>query len=253
MTFVQIRWLRHFALHTPESVALDSGAHRIGYADLALQMTGLASQFRNAGLRLLGRWYATGDLVQQAPDGVLSCLVSFQASNAACSLALKPDGVVASRRHSPSYDSSSRLGVFAKSSSGRKWSIGVSCKAQSTAIPVGIASICNAADHFKRAFYGWRGLCEHALANGLDGGAIKRHFSPEKILGRADQQLKIDGFRIEPGEIELALINPPPPVKDAVVTAIEPACSRSLGDDLLTHLQSVSGHWTHHPPTFRRA
>jgi hypothetical protein len=38
-----------------------------------------------------------------------------------------------------------------------------------------------------------------------------------------------------------------------VVTAIEPACSRSLGDDLLTHLQSVSGHWTHHPPTFRRA
>ena len=36
-------------------------------------------------------------------------LVSCQGSNAACSLALKPDGVVASRRHSPSYDSSSRL------------------------------------------------------------------------------------------------------------------------------------------------
>jgi glycosyltransferase involved in cell wall biosynthesis len=35
--------------------------------------------------------------------------VSRQGSNAACSLALKPDGVVASRRHSPSYDSSSRL------------------------------------------------------------------------------------------------------------------------------------------------
>jgi hypothetical protein len=30
----------------------------------------------------------------------LTSLVSFQASNAACSLALKPDGVVASRRHS---------------------------------------------------------------------------------------------------------------------------------------------------------
>jgi hypothetical protein len=57
------------------------------------------------------------------------CLVPCQGSNAACSLALKPDGVVASRRHSPSYDSSSRL------------------------------------------------------ASGLDGGAIKRHFSPDTTLG----------------------------------------------------------------------
>ena len=101
MTAVQTRWLHHFALLTPESIALDSGAHRIGYADLAAQMTGLASQFRNAGLRLPGRWYATGDLVQQAPNGV--------------------------------------------------WG----------------------------------------------------------YLGRADQQLKADGFRIEPGEIELALMNHP--------------------------------------------
>jgi regulatory protein len=38
-----------------------------------------------------------------------SALVPCQGSNAACSLALKPDGVVASRRHSPSYDSASRL------------------------------------------------------------------------------------------------------------------------------------------------
>lgn len=37
--------------------------------------------------------------------------VSFQASNAACSLALKPDGVVASCRYSPGYDSSSRLAL----------------------------------------------------------------------------------------------------------------------------------------------
>jgi hypothetical protein len=73
-------------------------------------------------------------------------------------------------------------GVFGNSSSGRKWSIGVSCKSQSTAIPVGIASICNAADHFKRPFYGWRGLCEHALAGGLDGGAIKRHLSLDTTL-----------------------------------------------------------------------
>ena len=55
-------------------------------------------------------------------------LVPCQGSNAACSLALKPDGVVASRRHSPSYDSSSRL------------------------------------------------------ASGLDGGAIKRHLSPDTTL-----------------------------------------------------------------------
>ena len=44
----------------------------------------------------------------QAPE-LLAALVSCQGSNVACSLALKPDGVVASRRHSPSYDSSSRL------------------------------------------------------------------------------------------------------------------------------------------------
>jgi hypothetical protein len=37
--------------------------------------------------------------------------MSCQGSNAACSLALKPDGVVVSRRHSPSYDSSSRLAL----------------------------------------------------------------------------------------------------------------------------------------------
>ncbi|MCH8178516.1 MAG: amino acid adenylation domain-containing protein [Proteobacteria bacterium] len=37
-------------------------------------------------------------------------------------------------------------------------------------------------------------------------------------LGRADQQLKVDGFRIEPGDIELALMAHPS-LQDAVVTA----------------------------------
>ncbi len=35
------------------------------------------------------------------------------------------------------------------------------------AIPVGIASICNAADHFKKPFYGWRGLSKQALIPGF--------------------------------------------------------------------------------------
>jgi predicted ATPase with chaperone activity len=40
-------------------------------------------------------------------------------------------------------------GLFAKSLSVRKCFLEVSCNAQSTAIPAGIASICNAADHFE--------------------------------------------------------------------------------------------------------
>ena len=70
-------------------------------------------------------------------------LVSYQGSNVACSLALKPDGVVAPRRHSPSYDSSSRL------------------------------------------------------ASGLDGGAIKRHLSPDTTPGDTL------GFDCGPGNVLL--------------------------------------------------
>lgn len=47
-------------------------------------------------------------------------------------------------------------------------------------------------------------------------------------LGRADQQLKVDGFRIEPGDIELALMANPG-IQDAVVTApADPDGSRVL-------------------------
>nr|WP_315193013.1 non-ribosomal peptide synthetase/type I polyketide synthase [uncultured Aquabacterium sp.] len=54
-----------------------------------------------------------------------------------------------------------------------------------------------------------------------DGGALT-------YLGRADQQLKVDGFRIEPGDIELALMAHPD-LLDAVVTApTDPDGSRVL-------------------------
>ncbi|MBH1986281.1 MAG: amino acid adenylation domain-containing protein [Burkholderiales bacterium] len=47
-------------------------------------------------------------------------------------------------------------------------------------------------------------------------------------LGRVDQQLKVDGFRIEPGDIELALMAHPD-VQDAVVTApVDPDGGRVL-------------------------
>ena len=51
-------------------------------------------------------------------------------------------------------------------------------------------------------------------------------------LGRADQQLKVDGFRIEPGEIELALMAHPA-VKDAVVTAPD---LPGIGKQLVAHI-----------------
>jgi amino acid adenylation domain-containing protein len=51
-------------------------------------------------------------------------------------------------------------------------------------------------------------------------------------LGRADQQLKVDGFRIEPGEIELALMAHPG-VREAVVTAPE---LPGIGRQLVAHL-----------------
>jgi hypothetical protein len=57
----------------------------------------------------LSSYHATSEGGETPYPGTCRDIESSQGSNAACSLALKPDGVVASRRHSPSYDSSSRL------------------------------------------------------------------------------------------------------------------------------------------------
>ncbi|MDE2078736.1 MAG: type I polyketide synthase, partial [Burkholderiales bacterium] len=51
-------------------------------------------------------------------------------------------------------------------------------------------------------------------------------------LGRADQQLKVDGFRIEPGEIEVALMAHPQ-IQDAVVTAPD---LPGFGRQLMSHV-----------------
>ena len=70
-----------------------------------LFLPGLQAHSSAMGQKDGEKWAAAADLQPTTPKSD-RLLVSFQASNAACSLALKPDGVVASRRHSPSYDSS---------------------------------------------------------------------------------------------------------------------------------------------------
>jgi amino acid adenylation domain-containing protein len=67
----------------------------------------------------------------------------------------------------------------------------------------------------------------------LTGDLVRREPSGEYVyLGRADQQLKVDGFRIEPGEIELALMAHPT-VREAVVTAPD---LPGIGRQLIAHV-----------------
>ena len=75
-------------------------------------------------------------------------------------------------------------GLFGKSLSSGKWFIGLSCKAK-PAIPVGMASICNAADPFKRPFDGWQGLSEQALTFMHQGEAPWIMEDTEGVRGNA--------------------------------------------------------------------
>jgi amino acid adenylation domain-containing protein len=67
----------------------------------------------------------------------------------------------------------------------------------------------------------------------VTGDLVRRDSAGDLVyLGRADQQLKVDGFRIEPAEIELALMAHPM-VREAVVTAPE---LPGLGRQLIAHV-----------------
>jgi amino acid adenylation domain-containing protein len=72
------------------------------------------------------------------------------------------------------------------------------------------------------------------------GDAARRHGHGFEIVGRLDRQLKIDGFRIEPGEIEDALAR-----HDGVTQAIVCGIERSPGD---TRLAAYIVHGANPPP-----
>lgn len=67
----------------------------------------------------------------------------------------------------------------------------------------------------------------------VSGDLVRRDANGVYIyLGRSDQQLKVDGFRIEPGEVEVVLMAHPA-VKEAVVTAPQ---LPGIGKQLIAHL-----------------
>ena len=83
------------------------------------------------------------------------------------------------------------------------------------------------AERFRTDFVGLQGRWY------VSGDLIRRDANGVcTYLGRADQQLKVDGFRIEPGEIELAMMAHDA-VKDAVVTAPD---LPGIGRQLVAHI-----------------
>lgn len=85
---------------------------------------------------------------------------------------------------------------------------------------------------------GYLGRAELSNERFIDSGETRQYRSGDRVrmddegvlhyLGRADAQLKIDGYRIEPGEIEVLLLGHPA-LRDAVVDARElPGLGRQL-------------------------
>ncbi|MDX2702060.1 amino acid adenylation domain-containing protein [Streptomyces sp. PA03-6a] len=91
-----------------------------------------------------------------------------------------------------------------------------------------------------RGYLGGSGLTEERFVNGPDGERCYRtgdlgrwHGRTLEYLGRTDNQVKVGGHRIEPGEIE-AVLRRHPEVADAVVTVAGPVGERQLAGYVVT-------------------
>jgi acyl-coenzyme A synthetase/AMP-(fatty) acid ligase len=75
------------------------------------------------------------------------------------------------------------------------------------------------------------------LARRLDNGEFQ-------VLGRADQQVKIDGYRVELGEVE-AVLAAGPGVRDTVVSMLDSGVGRTLAAMLTAATVVLNAVWAH--------